>query len=803
MTSAHLTIDPHFTVGAINRRVFGSFVEHLGRCVYDGIYEPGHPTADAEGFRQDVIELVKELGVSTIRYPGGNFVSGFRWEDAVGPKAERPRRLDLAWHSTETNEIGLHEFSSWLEKVDSELMLAVNLGTRGTLEALDLLEYANIAGGTRALASAHRQRQDRRRSASRCGASATRWTARGSSATARPTTTASSPRRPRRRCASSTRRSSSSSCGSSSAHMPTFGEWERVVLTHTLRRRRLHLVPRLLRGEERRPRLLPRLGGRHGPLHRDRRRDGRPRRRPSSAATKTIDISFDEWNVWYLDRYHGVDKIEGIDNWPVAPRLLEDVYSVADAVVFGNLMISLLKHADRVTSASLAQLVNVIAPIMTEPGGPAWRQTTFFPFAITSRLAKGSALEVKLESPTYETEVYGVVPQVDAVATHDAETGESAVFLVNRSRTEATTVTIDVSALGGVRVLQRRHARRRRRVREEHARRARARRAAAPTRRRAHRRGHAHDRAAAGVVDRRLPRRMSRGARPSSMAARPASFRPVSRLVAFALAVTAVVALAGCATGGARELTGDLMTHDPALAVEDGTSYVYSTGNATMADGNIQIRSSADGRNWQYRGEVWDEKPEWLGQAVPGVSNLWAPELVEHDGTWYLYYSASTFGSNVSVIALATNETLDPESPDYEWVDQGQVLASTKADDFNAIDPGIVLDEAGDPWMSFGSFWSGIRMIPLEWPSGGPADASEPLRLADRQSPPNAIEAPYIVRHDGDYFLFVSRDACCRGLDSTYNIAVGRSDDVGRTVRGPRRRAAPRGRRHARAGGRG
>ncbi|HKH07966.1 MAG TPA: alpha-L-arabinofuranosidase C-terminal domain-containing protein, partial [Agromyces sp.] len=168
---------------------------------------------------------------------------------------------------------------------------------------------------------------------------------------------------------------------------------------------------------------------------------------------KTIDISFDEWNVWYLERYHGVDKIEGIDNWPIAPRILEDVYSVADAVVFGSLMISLLKHADRVTSASLAQLVNVIAPIMTEPGGAAWRQTTFFPFALTSRLAKGSALEVRLESPTYETEVYGVVPQLDAVATHDAETGESAVFLVNRNATESATVTIDVSALGGVRVL--------------------------------------------------------------------------------------------------------------------------------------------------------------------------------------------------------------------------------------------------------------------------------------------------------------------------------------------------------------
>ena len=148
MPSARLTIDPHFTVGRIHRNVFGGFVEHLGRHVYDGIHEPGHPSADADGFRQDVIELVKELGVSTIRYPGGNFVSGFRWEDSVGPRDRRPRRLDLAWHSTETNEVGLHEFSDWLEKVGSDLMLAVNLGTRGTLEALDLLEYANIPGGT-------------------------------------------------------------------------------------------------------------------------------------------------------------------------------------------------------------------------------------------------------------------------------------------------------------------------------------------------------------------------------------------------------------------------------------------------------------------------------------------------------------------------------------------------------------------------------------------------------------------------------------------------------------------------------
>ena len=150
LEESRLVVDNDFEVAPVNDRLFGSFVEHLGRCVYDGIYEPGHPEADEDGFRKDVIELVKELGATTIRYPGGNFVSGYRWEDGVGPRDERPRRLDLAWHSTETNQFGLHEMAKWLEKTGgNELMEAVNLGTRGLEEALDLLEYANIPGGTK------------------------------------------------------------------------------------------------------------------------------------------------------------------------------------------------------------------------------------------------------------------------------------------------------------------------------------------------------------------------------------------------------------------------------------------------------------------------------------------------------------------------------------------------------------------------------------------------------------------------------------------------------------------------------
>jgi len=417
MPHAHLTLDPAFTVGPINRRLFGAFVEHLGRCVYDGIYEPRHPLADGEGFRTDVIDLVKELGVSTIRYPGGNFVSGFRWEDSVGPRDQRPRRLDLAWHSTETNEVGLHEFASWLDKVDSDLMLAVNLGTRGTLEALDLLEYSNISSGT-ALSEqriangatdafgvsmwclgnemdgpwqlGHRSADDYGKLASRT-AKAMRQLDPSVELVA---------------------------CGSSSAHMPTFGEWERVVLTHTYDD--VDYISCHAYYEEKDGDLGSFLAS---AVDMDNFIESvaatADHVKAVKGSSKTINISFDEWNVWYISRYHNVDKIEGLDNWPVAPRLLEDSYSVADAVVFGNLLISLIRHADRVTSASLAQLVNVIAPIMTEPGGTSWRQTG----------------------------AYGDVAVIDGVATHDAESGSSAVFLVNRSQTDEVTVTIDVSGL--------------------------------------------------------------------------------------------------------------------------------------------------------------------------------------------------------------------------------------------------------------------------------------------------------------------------------------------------------------------
>ena len=432
-------------VGPVRRRTFGSFVEHLGRCVYGGIYEPTHPSADARGFRGDVLALVRELGVSAVRYPGGNFVSGYRWEDGVGPREGRPRRLDLAWRSTETNEIGVDEFIAWCRAAECEPMMAVNLGTRDTQAALDLLEYCNHPGGTHwsdlraqhGSPTPHGVRmwclgnemdgpwQVGHRSAAEYGALAARTAA-------------------AMKMYDSTLELVV--CGSSGSGMPTFGAWEREVLELAydhVEYISCHAYYEELDGD--RASFLASAVEMQSFIEAvTATADHVGSRRRSN---KKIELSFDEWNVWYLSREPSrADE----NDWPVGPRLLENVYSVVDAVVVGSLLITLLRHSDRVTAACLAQLVNVIAPIMTEPGGSAWRQTTFYPFALTSRLASGTVLAPSVDAPQHSTARFPSVPQVDAVATIDVD--RAAVFLVNRSMTEEACVELSLPAAAPGRV---------------------------------------------------------------------------------------------------------------------------------------------------------------------------------------------------------------------------------------------------------------------------------------------------------------------------------------------------------------
>ncbi|WP_369055267.1 arabinosylfuranosidase ArfA [Kineococcus terrestris] len=441
MRTASLTLDPAFTVGPVPHRLFGSFVEHMGRCVYTGIFEPEHPSADENGFRTDVLELVKELGPTVVRYPGGNFVSGFEWEDSVGPREERPRRLDRAWRSIETNQFGLAEFDAWARAVDTEPMMAVNLGTRGLQEACDLLEYSNITSGSKYsdLRIAH---------GSKDPFGIKLWCL-GNELDG-PWQTGHKTAYEYGRLAAETGMAMRLidpdielvAVGSSNRRMPTFGAWESTVLElayDAVDYVSLHAYYEDADGD-----VASFLGSAVDmDLFIEQVVATADAVRARGKHSKKINLSFDEWNVWYQSRPH---HAPGVQPWDVAPRVIEDEYSITDAVVVGTLLNSLLRHSDRVTIGAQAQLVNVIGLLRSEPGGDAWKQTIAHPFEQVRRLATGEVLRVAATSDKYESDKYGDVDVVDASATWDEDTSTVSLFLANRDL--ADSAKVDVSLRG-------------------------------------------------------------------------------------------------------------------------------------------------------------------------------------------------------------------------------------------------------------------------------------------------------------------------------------------------------------------
>ncbi len=240
-------------------------------------------------------------------------------------------------------------------------------------------------------------------------------------------------------------------------------------------------------------------------------------------------------------------------------------------------------------------------------------------------------------------------------------------------------------------------------------------------------------------------------------------------------------------------VSGDVQyTHDPSIIKDGDTWYLFGTNNGPERAGELPIRRSSDLKNWKRCGYVFSGLPEWIKKASPQTKELWAPDLSYFNGEFHLYYAFSVFGKNTSGIAMATNKTLNPKSPDYRWIDHGLVLQSRLEDDFNAIDPNLVFDEQGRAWLSFGSFWSGIKMRRIDPKTGMlSAEDTKLYSIASRKRPPNppanppglpgdwqAIEAPFIVHHDSYFYLFVSFDLCCRGTKSNYKTMVGRSRNV-------------------------
>ncbi|MDN5601187.1 MAG: alpha-L-arabinofuranosidase, partial [Brachybacterium sp.] len=342
-----LTLNPAFRVAPVRRRTFGAFVEHLGRCVYTGIFEPDHPRADEDGFRTDVLALTRELGVSSVRYPGGNFVSGYRWEDGIGPVEERPARHDLAWHSTDPNTVGLDEFMAWVAKAGVEPMYAVNLGTRGIEETLDVLQYANAPEGI-ALSD------ERAANGHAAPYGISMWCL-GNEMDG-PWQTGHKTAEEYARLATETARAMRQedpdleliACGSSNSQMPTFGAWEKAALTEAYDH--VDMISAHVYYAEKDGDQASFLASADDMDHFvDAVVATADHVRATLKRDKRIMISFDEWNVWYQHRAES--RPPSGEDWPVAPVLLEDTYNAMDAVVFGNLLISLLRHSDRVASA--------------------------------------------------------------------------------------------------------------------------------------------------------------------------------------------------------------------------------------------------------------------------------------------------------------------------------------------------------------------------------------------------------------------------------------------------------------------
>ena len=436
---SRIFIDSRRTVSPLDRNMFGSFLEHLGRAIYEGIYDPGNKLSDSSGFRTDMLNEIKQLRVPIIRYPGGNFVSGYNWLDGVGPKKDRPVVLDKAWNTLESNQFGTNEFMNWCKLVGTEPLMGLNLGTGTPEQAAALVEYCNVQKGT--------EWSDLRRKHGYAESYKVKhwclgnemdgpWQIGHMTATEYGLKAQDAARQMRAVDPSV----ELIACGSSGPFMPTYLEWDREVLEQCYEyvdglslHRYFGNTPEETGGSSEKFVALNLTMDRQiaeslavCDLVRGHKR-----------SPKKLWLSFDEWNVWYRQRSGAATD----GNRQEAPHLLEEIYNLEDALLVGGLIITLLRNADRVKIACLAQLINVIAPIMTNANG-MFRQTIYYPYAWALQYASGNVLNLVVQSPTYEVSHMEPVPYVDAAATVNPQNGQTSLFVLNRDLSKPRTIEI-------------------------------------------------------------------------------------------------------------------------------------------------------------------------------------------------------------------------------------------------------------------------------------------------------------------------------------------------------------------------
>jgi alpha-N-arabinofuranosidase len=435
--SARIFLDTHRTIGEISPLLFGGFAEHMGRCIYEGIYDPESPHADEDGLRKDVLAALRELSYTTIRYPGGNFVSGYNWLDGVGPKEQRPRRRELAWQSIETNQFGTNEFVGFCKKIDALPMLAANLGTGTVEQASALVEYCNAPTGVTYadLRASHGYKEPHDvkywclgnemdgpwqighldmheyGKKAREAAKMMKW------------------QDPDIKLVL---------CGSSNDRMATFPEWDRVTLETCWDKvdyLSIHMyvsnqhdqdTPSYLAMAKRFEDFVDVMAATL--------RYAKARARGKN----DVYLSWDEWQVWHPGEHRG--------HWTEAPHLAEVGYNLEDALVVAQWLNVFLRKCDVLKIACVAQIVNIISWLHTTRDG-LLKHASFYPFKWVSNHARGNALDVLVKAPMVETKQFGEMPALDVSASHDPATGAQAVFIVNRSQTE--TITTDLIWQGG------------------------------------------------------------------------------------------------------------------------------------------------------------------------------------------------------------------------------------------------------------------------------------------------------------------------------------------------------------------
>ncbi len=436
---AELIINKNYTIGEIDKRIYGSFIEHLGRVIYGGIYELSHKTADKNGFRQDVLDIIKEIGVPIVRYPGGNFVSGYNWEDGIGDKSKRPKRLDCAWDVTETNEVGTDEFQQWAKQANTEILMTVNLGTRGATDAKNLLEYCNLDTDTY-------YAKLRKENGFENPFKIKTWCL-GNEMDG-PWQIGHKTAEEYARLATETAKLMKRTdpdielvaCGSAQFHMRTFGDWEWTVLNHAYdyidyislhqyyenqKNDTAYFLGESVKMDKYIKAVIALCDAVQAKKHSD----------------KVINLSFDEWNIWYHS------KVRKYEKWQIASPQSEDEYTFEDALLVGCMLMTLQNNCDRVKIACLAQLVNAIAPIMTQPGGDIWLQTTFYPYLYASVHGRGTTMRTIVKCDSYRTS-YADIPYIETSVIHNAEKREITVFAVNRSLDEDVSIDLTFENFG-------------------------------------------------------------------------------------------------------------------------------------------------------------------------------------------------------------------------------------------------------------------------------------------------------------------------------------------------------------------